>query len=382
MLKMVTGEGITLTPDYMFLLDGKNITAAFSSRLISLTLTDNRGFVADQLEVMLDDSDGQIELPQRGLAFAFYLGWKGTDSVLIGKGTFTVDEVTHQGAPDVVKIVARSADLRGDFNKVRDDSWHDQTLGAIFTAIAKKNKLGVSLEPSLAAIHIPHIDQTQESDAVFLTRIAKYNGGEMTVKGGKLYLVKPGKGVNAKGEILPEITLRRQDGDKHGFKISDRDAYTGVTAKWLNTKTPQSQDAAVTLQRKNKTQHGTSTQHPNAVSQPKSGSTQKANDGQYMAGSADNVFTMTKIFASEAQAKRAADAMWNELQRNVAKFSLSLALGNPQLCPDMPVRLSGFKSVIDQQRWRVTTVTHAINDTGYTSSVNCELDISEAKYDT
>lgn len=33
---------------------------------MSLTLTDNRGFEADQLDLELDDADGQIVLPRRG----------------------------------------------------------------------------------------------------------------------------------------------------------------------------------------------------------------------------------------------------------------------------------------------------------------------------
>ena len=44
---------------------------------MSLTLTDNRGFEAEQLDLELDDSDGQIVLPRRGAVIQFALGWKG-----------------------------------------------------------------------------------------------------------------------------------------------------------------------------------------------------------------------------------------------------------------------------------------------------------------
>ena len=85
------------------------------------------------------------------------------------KGKFTVDEVEHRGAPDVVTIRARSADFRGTLNSRREGSWHDTTLGAIVEAIASRNKLEASVAPSLAGIKIPHIDQSQESDAKFLS---------------------------------------------------------------------------------------------------------------------------------------------------------------------------------------------------------------------
>ncbi|MCZ5660668.1 contractile injection system protein, VgrG/Pvc8 family [Escherichia coli] len=44
-------------------------------------------------------------------------------------------------------------------------------------------------------IKIPHIDQSQESDAKFLTRLAERNGGEVSVKMGKLLFLKAGQGV-------------------------------------------------------------------------------------------------------------------------------------------------------------------------------------------
>ena len=64
----------------------------------------------------------------------------------------------------------------------REGSWHDTTLGAIVEAIASRNRLEASVAPSLAGIKIPHIDQSQESDAKFLTRLAERNGGEVSVK--------------------------------------------------------------------------------------------------------------------------------------------------------------------------------------------------------
>ncbi|MFG6657471.1 phage late control D family protein, partial [Scandinavium sp. M-37] len=54
---IVTGSGATLTPQFMLTLNSKDITGNISDRLINLTMTDNRGFEADQLDIELDDSD-------------------------------------------------------------------------------------------------------------------------------------------------------------------------------------------------------------------------------------------------------------------------------------------------------------------------------------
>lgn len=88
---------------------------------------------------------------------------------------------------------------------------------------------------------LPHIDQTQESDAVFLSRLADRNGATVSVKAGKLLFIKAGSAMTASGKPIPQMTVERGDGDRHQFAIADREAYTGVTAKWPHTKDPKPQ---------------------------------------------------------------------------------------------------------------------------------------------
>ncbi|WP_058910990.1 phage late control D family protein [Entomohabitans teleogrylli] len=382
MLNALTwGADATLTPDFMLTVGKEDITQDISERLISLTMTDNRGFEADQLDIEIDDSDGRVELPLRGAVLTLYLGWKG--SALVGKGRFTVDEIEHRGAPDTVTVRARSADFRGTLNSRREGSWHDTTLGAIVEAIASRNKLAASVTESLAGIPVSHIDQSQESDAKFLTRLAERNGGEVSVKAGKLLFLKAGRGVTASGKPIPEITLTRSDGDRHQFAIADRGAYTGVTAKWLHTKDPRQQAQKVKLKRKPKEQQLRALQHPKAkaTSKPKARKEQEAREGEYMAGEADNVFALTTIYATRAQAMRAAQAKWDKLQRGVAEFSISLATGRADIYPETPVRVSGFKRVIDEQAWIITKVTHSLSTSGYTTVLELEVKLSDVEYE-
>jgi hypothetical protein len=384
---IVTGAGATLTPAFMLTLNSQDITGNISDRLINLTMTDNRGFEADQLDIELDDTDGLVELPVRGAVLSLYLGWKGF--ALVGKGDFTVDEVEHHGAPDTVTLRARSADFRGTLNSRREESWHDTTLGAVVEAIAARNKLKASVVTSLAGIPIPHIDQSQESDAVFLTRLAERNGGAVSVKAGKLLMLKAGSGTTVSGKAIPQTSIERSDGDRHQFAIADRGAYTGVTAKWLHTKDPKPQKQAqkVKLKRKPKEQHLRALQHPKAqpvssVARAKKQKEQEAREGEYMAGEADNVFAMTTIYASKAQAIRAAQAKWDKLQRGVAEFSISLATGRADIYPEMPVKVSGFKRVIDEQAWLISKVTHNLNNNGFTTGVELEVRLSDVEYES
>ena len=56
---MMTGmslpAGADMAPDFMLTINAKDITQNIRDRLLSLSLTDNRGFEADQLDVELDD---------------------------------------------------------------------------------------------------------------------------------------------------------------------------------------------------------------------------------------------------------------------------------------------------------------------------------------
>jgi hypothetical protein len=94
--------------------------------------------------------------------------------------------------PDTLTIRGRSADFRGTLNSRREQSWYDTTLAVIVETIAARNKLTASVADMLKAIPVPHIDQTQESDAVFLSRLADRNGAAVSVKAGKLLLLKAG----------------------------------------------------------------------------------------------------------------------------------------------------------------------------------------------
>ena len=61
-------------PGYALTVDGRNITPQIEARLISLTLTESRGDEADQLDIELDDADGNLQLPPKGAEIALLLG--------------------------------------------------------------------------------------------------------------------------------------------------------------------------------------------------------------------------------------------------------------------------------------------------------------------
>ncbi|WP_239504284.1 phage late control D family protein [Serratia marcescens] len=358
------------TPDFTLFVDDKNITTDVKDRLITMSLTDNRGFDADQLNIELDDTDGKLALPRRGAVIRLKIGWAG--QALTDKGAFTVDEIDHSGAPDVLTITARSADFRDTLNVKRNAAYHQVTLGDIIKTIAGRNNLTTGIAPEMAAIHLDHIDQTNESDANFLTRLAKLEGAIATVKAGKLLFIVPGQALTASGKPLGEVIITRQDGDNHQFSIADRDAYTGVQAHWLDTL--QGRPKKVVVHRKKRKSQKKTGPAPN------DGLTHKA-EGDYLAGSDGNILVLRHTYAYEANAQRAAKAAWQRIQRGAASLSITLAKARPDLFPELPVKVKGFKQQINDVQWLITTVTHELSDGGYTQSIEMEVRAQDVDMD-
>lgn len=185
--------------------------------------------------------------------------------------------------------------------------------------------------------------------------------------------------VTASGKPIPQMTITRQDGDRHSFSIADRGAYTGVSASWLHTKDPKPKK--VKVKRKPKVKHLRALEHPAAKKKKTTATkTPEAREGDYLAGTEDNIFTLTTVYATKAAAMRAAKAKWDKLQRGVAEFSLTLAMGRADLYPETPVRVSGFKSVIDAQPWIISKVTHNLSGSGYTTTLEFEVLLSDIEY--
>lgn len=82
------------------------------------------------------------------------------------------------------------------------------------------------------------------------------------------------------------------------------------------------------------------------------------------------------------EAVRAAQAKWDKLQRGVAEFSISLAIGRADLFPETPIAVKGFKRVIDDQAWIISRVVHNFNSNGYTTGLELEVKVSDVEYES
>lgn len=363
----------------------QDITQVVSSRLINLSLTDNRGLEADTLELELSDHDGKLALPPRNATISLALGWKGKP--LIDKGQYSVDEVQFSGgagSADRLTIRARAADLKGSFSEQKERSFDKKTLGDIIDTIAKENQLKSQCEKKLANTFIAHIDQTNESDINLLSRLAEDHGAMCTVKNGTLLFMPLGQGNTATGKPIPLRKITRKSGDNYNFSIAESENYKAVRAYWHDTDTGKRGEITVDentkIVKKQRMTKGRTLK--NGTVKGRRLSKRKYNTiEQQEPITSDNaqIKSLRHTYASERTAITAAKSAFDKLKRGVATFSLNLAFGEPDLIPETPIELSGFKAEIDNTNWLITQVTHSITDNGYTCGVEMELKIDEEK---
>ena len=112
-------------PAFAITLDGQDITSKIYPRLVSLTLTEARENAVDELNITIDDSDGRVAIPRKGVKITLQLGWDsgGNSAGMVDKGSFVVDEVEHEGAPDMLVLRARSAEMAKPVRTRKDRSF-------------------------------------------------------------------------------------------------------------------------------------------------------------------------------------------------------------------------------------------------------------------
>lgn len=322
-------------PAYRISLDGRDLTSKISPRLQRMTLDESRSDEADTLSLVLEDNDGRLAIPPRGSLLRVAFGW--TDTGIVDKGTFTVNETEHAGSPDTLTIQARSASMTAGLGMRREASWHGETLGSIVRKIAARHSLKSAVGELLAGIAIAHIDQTHESDMSFLTRLSKRYDAVMNVKDSHLLFMPIGSGASVSGQSLDAIELTRKDGDRHRYHVSERENYAAVRAFYHAT--GRAKRKSVVIGGENNT----------------------------------NTKVLPETYPTEAEARAAATAEFNRTKRSQATMDYTLALGRPELFPETPIYFSGFnKPEIDDESWLAKKVRHEFADGGFTTQLALE----------
>lgn len=177
-----------------------DISADLQPHLISWTYTDNLSGQADDLQVTLEDR-AQLWtgdwMPDKGARVTAKItrGNWGRDSATdeLPLGQFELDEIETGGPPSVVTIKAtsipESSSLRGE-NKNR--AWEKTKLSVVASDIAAGAGLELFYDTDDDSEH-DRIEQTEESDLVFLRRLCSDAGFALKVSDSQIVIFDEAK---------------------------------------------------------------------------------------------------------------------------------------------------------------------------------------------
>ena len=311
----------------------QDITRRLSERLVSLVVTCQTSTTADQLDLVLSDTEGNLQIPPTGAVLAISLGATPERVALLGH--FTVDELEYTSPPRRLRITGRATNVASAWHEKKERSWSDLTLGTLAATLAQHHDLALSITAPLADIALGHVDQTNESDLNLITRLAKQYGANATVKASQLLILGAGATESATGKALPAIHINERDTSQWRWTSHDRTKYTGVCARW----------------------------HDKAA----------ANQITVTAGQPGCLFTLEDTYPDQQSAVAAAANQLAQFLRGSGQLDITLPQGDTTRQPGAPCTLSGFHPLIDATAWRSTHVTHRLDSGGYTQQMQLEV---------
>lgn len=366
--------GNHLTPVAKLSINGKPFNTDALSRIISISLTDKSGFEADELTVSLSDHDGKLALPPKSAEITIALGYIETG--VVDKGSYKITEVSWSGAPDTLHITAQSADTSDRFSEAKEKSWHKTSLKEIIESIAAANGYTPIIGKAYQDEKIDHIDQSNESDAAFLSRLAERYDAIATVKHGRLLFVSSGEATTASGQPLPTIRITRNSGDQYTFRYSNTESYNAVRAYYIDKQTGKKHEVVITEDNYDPVKK-TVTTTKKYKTKRKDGKTHKTTTKEVTEikqadTTGKKIKTMRHTYQSPKTAATGARAAYKKLKRGAMEFDISLAVGRPDVAPESPVTLQGFKPEIDAEKWVGKETVHTLDGNGLTTAVKLQ----------
>ncbi len=228
--------------------------------------------------------------------------------------------------------------MKSSMKESVNQSWHvNEThvhLGDILTKLAAKHGLQAKIDPKYMTMSLDHIDQTEESDFHFMTRLAERYDAVGKVSNGVLVFTEQGTARAKDGRPMPAVTIKRKMNDRHHHVRKGRLEYTGVKAFWWDIK--------------------------------------KAERQEYLVGGSGKIKMLKGEYPTREEASAAAQGEFNRLKRDASTMELALAKGRPDLCAEQEVTLQGFRPEMNGL-WISTQVTHSMSASGgYSTRVQLE----------
>lgn len=198
---------------YRVVVSGQDISETINPILESLSVTDRAGTTSDTAQVMLDDSDGRLIMPQIGAPMQVSLGWDTSGIAPVFDGT--VDEIHSsggRGSGRVLSIRAKGFDARGKAKEPLEFHKDNATLQEFLNDAAQRAGLsGARVAGALASIQQDYWAAATESLIHLGHRLSREFGGTFKIVGDVAIMAERNSGLSIGGAAL--ATVRAAWGD-------------------------------------------------------------------------------------------------------------------------------------------------------------------------
>lgn len=359
--------GMARRSDWKINVKGVDITDTIKKDLISLELTDNEESMADDLQLKMSDRDGEWlqkflndtirkGAKTKGLTFTAWIGSTDhTGKVLQQKtGSYSLDTISHDGPPAVVKIKCVSLDFQGGIRTDKNDKcWENVKLSQIASDIAAKGKLKL-IYCSDKNPKYTRKEQDSETDISFLIRLCDAAGLSVKVSDGQLIIFD--RKTFESGTAVEVITY----GDGSYIKWSLGTGNGNVT---YDICTVRYTDPVTGKKVEGQYKSPAWTEEENRVKEANKDKKKDADKEQpeHSELVIKNIKVETKAEANDLAETELGLA--NLFERNVS-FTLP---GNPSVMSGLPVVLKNFGYWAG--KYMITSCTHSITKDGYTTKI-------------
>lgn len=327
-----------MTPIYKITVNGSDLD--LGKRLVSLSCHDESGIKSDSCDIVIDDRDSAIAIPNTGAVLDVFLGYADSplpeDVGLSHIGNYVVNEILISGPPDRISIKAHAADFKSTLKEKRSGSFVGSTIGSLVSSIASKHGLIPKVASEFANVVIDHIDQTNESDMHLLTRIAEKYGAIAKPANGTLLFAVRGLAKSITGIALGNSILNIKQIISWSYTESKREDYSKVKAEYVDFE---------------------------------NGKIEESETGDN--GEENATYLVSGITGTKTAAEIVANTVFQNINKNVKKIQIS-TIGNTNLIAESTITLTGFKPGIPTV-WVITKAEHTLNNQGFKTSIEGEI---------
>ncbi|WP_316228729.1 phage late control D family protein [Bradyrhizobium sp. SZCCHNR1045] len=343
-----------MTPAARIVLDGKDITANLipapfglplegggrviaaglgsNCPLISLTIQDHEAKKSDSCELELDNRE-YIPSPGKGSKLEVWLGFVETGVNYMG--LYQIDSWTKKGRPKIMTVSAKAAGLTTEIKAPKSRSYHEKSVEEIVQYIAGRNGLRAIVAGELGSLKPGHLDQSNESDLNFLTRLAGRIGGNFKLANGTVIMNKAGSGLLPGGGAAPTFVLTETGQTEWDCTGSTRGDYNSVEAAWHNVKKGEREWV-------------------------------QASGG----GGSGPKHRVRKLFKTKEEAEAQAKATKGALARGKKIFGAGFP-GRTEMFAGAGIAATGFDPDCDGS-YTIKSATHTLNSSGLKTRISCE----------